>query len=279
MGSPVTGIFVSIDKEFQDEIVTPSGFKLWLDGTYNKNFTASVTGKITALPITAKSEQHKNILRQLKIGDEVAFSYKVVSDIDYVSDGDQFMPSTEGDEQYREWVTGRGEKLHAYCLKNQRTWSDIWIGYHLDRYNQHVDGIQGSQEDLEKWLSQFPIGKTDRYTHTNLFEFNGKKYWKCELDQIFAKKVDGKPVSVSNRVICLPVEEQVPLEVKQYLVKFGEDAKVRFYDRGKVVSGHTNLDGVKRGDTVMFPERFLEKYEIWGKEYFLVNKMFVHSKI
>lgn len=279
MGNPLTGILVSIDRAFQDELTTPSGLKLFLDGSYRKNFTATVTGKISALPITAKSAEHKKILRQLSIGDEVAFTYKVVADIDYVPDGGQFMPTTEGNDRQREWISGYGEKLHVYCLRNPKTWSDIWIGYYLDRYNQHVDGVQGDQEEVERWLSQFPIGKTDRYTHTNLFNLNGKNYWKCELDQIIAKKVKNAPVSVSNRVICSPVEEAVPLDIKMHLVKFGEDAKIRYQDRAKVISGHTNLKGVKRGDTVMFPERFVEKYELWGKEYYLINKMFVHSKL
>lgn len=279
MGKPITGVLVAIDKEFQDEIITPGGLRLWLDGSYNKNFTATVTGKITALPITAKSEQDRKVLQQLSIGDEISFSYKVVSDIDYVSDGDQFMPITEGDDRHREWITGRGEKLFCYCIKNRKTWSDIWIAYYLNRYNQHVDGVQGDQETVERWLSQFSMGKTDRYTHSNLFNLNGKNYWKCDIEEIFAKKVNGKPVSVSNRVICSPIEEPVPLDVKIHLVALGEEAKIRYYDRGEVVSGHTNLDGVKRGDTIMFPERFLEKYEMWGNEYFLINKMFVHSKI
>lgn len=279
MGKPINAALVSIDKAFQDEITTPSGFKLWLDGSYNKNFTATVTGKITALPLKAQTPQQEKILRELSIGDEIAFSYQVVFDIDYVSDGDQFMPVTENNPRARKWISGQGEKLFVDCIKNTKTWSDIWIGYYLNKYNQHIDGVQGSEEEIEAWLSGFPIGKTDRYTHTNLFNFNDKNYWRCELDKIFAKKVNGKPVAINNRIICEPIEEHIPLEIKMHLVNFGEEAKIRYQDRAKVVSGHTNLKGLKRGDTIMFPERFVEKYELWGSEYYLINKNFVHSKL
>lgn len=279
MGYPLNAALVTIERAFQDEITTPSGFKLWMDGSYNKNFTATVTGKISALPIQAKNSQQKKLLRELSIGDEVAFSYQVVFDIDFTSDGEQFMPVTEGNDRARKWISGQGEKIFVDCLKNPKTWSDIWIGYYLNRYNQHVDGVQGNQEEVERWLSQFSIGKTDRYTHTNLFNFNGKNLWRCELDKIYAKKVNGKPVALNNRIICEPIEEAIPLEIKMHLVNFGESASIRYQDRGKIISGHTNIKGLKRGDKVMFPERFVEKYELWGSEYYLINKNFVHSKL
>ena len=279
LGYPINGIFVTIDKAFQDEITTPSGFKLWLDGSYNKNFTATVTGRVAALPVKAKSPSQEKILRELSIGDEIAFSYQVVFDLDYVSDGNQFMPVTENNDRARKWISGDGEKLFVDCIRNQKTWSDIWIGYYLNKYNQHVDGVQGSQEDVERWLSQFPIGKTDRYVHSNLFNFNGKDYWRCELSKILAKKVNGNPVALSNRVICSPIEEPMPVEFKIQVASLTDDVKIRYQDRGKIISGHTNIRGLKRNDTIMFPDRFVEKYELWGKEYYLVNKNFVHSKL
>lgn len=266
---------LTLDKAFQDEIITPSGLRLFLDGSYNKNFTATVTGTIAALPIKAQSPKDQKILDSLNIGDEVCLSYLVVFDVEYESDGNQFMPATEGNEMMRSWISGAGEKLDVVALPGKIT--PTWVGYYRNKYGQLVDGTQGRQSDVERWLAQFPIGKTDRYYHRNLFNFNGQDYWKCEMQDIFAKRVNGEIISLSNRIICEPVEEEIPIEHKLQIANFGDDVKIRYQDRGRVLSGG-DRKGVKKGDVIAFQPTILEKYEFWNKEYFLVNENYVHGK-
>lgn len=275
MTSPIISCLVEISTAFQDEIVTPSGLRFFLDGSYNKNYTATVVGKIAALPIKAQSEKDAKILANLAIGDEVCISYMVVFDVEYESDGFQFMEVTEGSEMMRSWISGAGEKLDVVALPGKI--KPHWVGYYRNKFNQHVDGCEGDQSTVERWLSQFSMGKTDKYHHRNKFNFNGKDYWKADLQDIFAKRVNGEIVSVSNRVICEPVEEDMPLDIKYNIAQIGTDVKIRYQDRGLVISGGENK-GINKGDIVAFPPNVLEKYEFFGKEYYLINESFVHGK-
>lgn len=267
---PLHAPLVFLQKAFQDEIVTPSGLKLFLDGSYNRNFTATVTGTIAALPILGKNKKEQAILDQLKIGDEIAMSYLVVYDLNYDSDGNRFMATTEGNEMMRQWVNAKGDKIDVVALPGK-----IWVGYLTDVRGNYVDGQQGNQGQVETWLSQFPLGKTDKFTFNNLFNFNGVDYWKCELDLIFAKKVKGHLVAVGDNIICQPIDEEIPDYILRSMESISDDVKVRYQDRAMVLTDGTKT--FKKGQVVAFNPLFVQKYEFWGKEYYIINKSRVHG--
>lgn len=273
---PVTQVLLHIDKALQDEIVTESGLKLFFDGSYQKNWSATVTATIVALPINPHPK-YKKIFSQLNIGDEVAVSYQVVSDLSFQGDAKQFIQSTEENPHLKEFVNGMGEWIRMYALPKRSGLSGpTWVATYTNKYRQFIDGVQGDEEEVYRWMAQFPFGKTDIYTFKNFFEYEGEKYWKADIDDVFAKKVKGHLVAVGDRIICKPIEELVP---EPYLIKEhrGHEVKMRYQDRARVVSGGKEK-GIKKDDIVSFNPNHLEKYTFYGKEYHLINQNLVLGK-
>lgn len=265
-----------MDKPLQDELITDSGLKLYIDPSYRKEWASTVTAVIAELPIKVNHKEQK-ILDHLKVGDEVCVSYQVVSDFEYKGDGQQFMQATEDNDYIKEFYNGEGKSVRVYALpKRAGIKGAIWCGVYLDKKRDLIDGIQGTEEEVETWLSQFPFGKTDIYSFNNFFEYNKKDYWKCGLDQIFAKRVKGHLVAVGDRVICKPIEEDVPVELLQN-IQHNSSVKIRYQDRGKVLTGGKEK-GIKRDDIISFDPTLCEKYTFFGKDYFLINQNFVTGK-
>lgn len=269
---PVSQVVLTIKSAFQEELITDSGLRLFLDSSYRKEWNCAVTATIAALPVKYP-DKYKKIIEQLKVGDECAISYSIVADFHFANDGHRFMPYTEGDERVREFVNAKGEWVRVYALPGKI--APIWVGAYLSSRLDLVDGVQGTEHDVERWMSQFEFGKTDTYTFNNYFEYEGKDYWKCELDDIFAKKVDGHWVAVSDRIICTPIDESFEAQPGQVIdIEAYNAVKFRRQDRALVQTGGKSK-GIKRGDIVSFNPKYLEKYEFDNKQYYLIREDFV----
>lgn len=275
---PITQVLLSVEKALQDELITDSGLKFYLDPTYSKEWNASVTATIAKLPIRL-SPADKKIADQLREGDEVGISYQVVADFEFSGDGHRFMPSTEDNPHLREWMNGKGERLGVYAIKKRRGIGIMWVGSYLDKSGNVISGQQGSEHDVERWLAQFPLGKTDIYRHNNFFEYGGRDFWKCDLSQIFCRRRKGKIIAVSNRVICTPIDEAIPTNVLYHLQAAAgsdQEIKVRYQDRATVVSGG-EAKGLKPGTVIHFQPGHVEKYTMWGENFYLINENLVQG--
>lgn len=272
---PVNQVLISIAKPLTDELITDSGLRLYIAPDFKKEWQAAVQGTVAAIPLKY-SPKEKHIIDKLKVGDTVLISYQVVADFEFQQDGLQFMKATEDSPYVEEYTNGAGEWLKVYALPNLKGISKIqWVGVYQDRNRKVIDGKQGTEGEVKRWLAQFPIGKTDIYKFNNYFEYNGKEYWKCNLNQIFAKKVDGHLVAIGDRVITKPIEEDVPENVKQSL-NYNGDVKIRYQDRGRVITGGKDK-GFKKEQVVSFRPVHLEKYQFDNKDYFLINQNLVHG--
>lgn len=270
---PITQVLLTVDKPLQDELVTDSGLKLYISPDYKKEWQATVMATISHLPVKVLPK-YKYIFDQLKVGDEVAISYRVVADFCFQSDGDRFMPTTDENPHFREYVNAKGEWVKVYALPG--IISTKWVGIYQNKYREVISGVEGDESDMERWLAQFPLGKTDIYSFNNLFEFDGEDYWKCDLDEIFAKKVKGHWVAVGNRTVCKPVEAEVPDESLIDIHK-GHKVKIRYQDRGRVITGGKDK-GIKKGEVIGFSPQFLEKYRFDNLEYYLINTDYIQGK-
>lgn len=270
---PITQVLLTVDKPLQDEIITDSGLKLYISPDYKKEWQATVTATVAFLPLKVLPK-YQHIFDQLKVGDEVAMSFQVVADFAFQSDAPQFMPIYDDNPYYRQYVNGKGEWLSVYAIKGRI--APIWIGVYENSRRQLIDGVQGSEHDLDRWMAQFSIGKTDVYSFNNLFNFDGQDYWKCDLTEIFAKKVKGHWVAIGDRVICKPIDELVPDNVllPEYRDK---DIMVRRQDRAMAITGGKNK-GIKKGDVLSFNPSFVEKYTFENKEYYLIKENYVNGK-
>jgi hypothetical protein len=280
--TPLIVALVTIDKALQDEIITNSGIKFYLDPSYSPEWHCCVTGRIAALPIKCSNKQDRRVLNNLKIGDEVAFNYRVVADFTWGNDESHFISLYEDNPHFQSYVDGKGRKLDITALPGkvlttQGKRASIWVGTLTDKFGKLIDGVQGSEHDMERWKSQFSFGKTDKYTFNNLFNLNGKDYWRVDLCDIYAKREKGHIVSVGDKIICKPIDETIPKEVSQFLLRTHEDAKIRLQDRAMVLSGGKEK-GFKKDQVISFDPKQVERYEFFSKQYYIINENRVNGR-
>lgn len=260
-----SNVLLTIEQTLIDTITTESGFKLYLVPEYNYEHNSSVTGKISALP--------KSYTGDLKVGDEVAFSYKVVSDRLFPVTSDFFVPIADDmNGACRIWYNHKGEKLRM--MAHQGAISIFWVGTYFDKNGMFQYGTQGTESQVERWMhSNFKFGNCENFTFKHKFTVDEVDYWKCSIENIFAKKVGDEIVSVGDRIICnfidIPVDKRL---LKQSGIDVPESSiQYRHYDRAKIVSGGESL-GYKKGDIISFEESYCEKYEMFGKQYFMIKQ-------
>lgn len=278
MIKPVNSVFLSMEKPLQDEILLGNGLKLFLAAEYNRSWNATVTAKIAALPIDPTGE-NKEISEKLNVGDEIAFSYQVVDDVTFGKSGDYFMPTIEENPYVQRFVNSKDEVLSVTKLPPVfGKFTPIWVGLLLDRYGERIDGTQGNEREVKRWLSQFTFSGIQDYKFKNLLEVDGVDYWKCDYKYIFAKKQGDEIIALGDRIILEPIEESVKerFEIAEGIKLPYQTVKIRYMDRGKVVSGGERI-GVKKGDIVSFNEQYKEPYDLWGKKYYLIKEKRVNG--
>jgi co-chaperonin GroES (HSP10) len=264
---PVNHIFLSLTKPIQDTIKV-GDLELYLDGSYRPEWNATVVGEIYGLPKNPKGDNSK-VVSKLKNGDKVLFDYSVVAERKFESDGGSFTEITKDSPYYQKFTNGKGERLLIVAMPGKIT--HIWVGTLHDKRGNFVDGCQGSEHDLSRWKSQFSFGETQKFLFKNLIDINDKDVWKADYRDIYAKIVKDELITVGDRVILEPIDENIPKDViKQMGIVDTIEAKVRLGDRAKVLSAPDDSN-LKKGDIIGFEPQYLEKYEYGDKSYYLIK--------
>jgi len=251
-------------------ILGESGIELYLDATYNPEWNATCIGTVAATPAHPKGE-FKEIPQQLKKGDKVFFSYRVVSDRSHTSEKGFYRMTDEHNEYFRRFTNTKGEWVTVVAYEGHI--GKNWVGTHVDGRGELISGVQDTNErTIDRWLSQFQIGDHSSMKYNNLYEIEGNHYWKCNYQDVFAKEVDGKLEAIGNRCLLKPIEYKLTNAEKERAgIIRTLDAKIRLYDRAELLSGGEDL-GFKKGDVVGFEQKYLEKYDVFGKQVFLIKK-------
>jgi len=269
--TPINKLLVSIEAEFVDKITTDSGFTLYLDPTYEKNYNVTSVGTVVSVSQYHKPE-YDSVASKLSPNDKIAFSYKVVSDFTFASDKAQFMDVSGHDNPFvKKYTNPQGEWLLIRAIP--KAIGKLWVGVYQNKKLEVIDGMQGTESDLNRWLAQFSMGKTDRYVFNNLVDIDGESYWKCNYPEIFAKKVGDEWEAIGDRVMLKPIEIDYTDQIRKLNnIELPDNmVKARFYDRAEVYSGGEDL-GLKKGDVVSFEEKYLEKYNFEEQAFFLIKK-------
>jgi len=106
---------LTIEKSLQDEIVTDSGIKFYIDPTYRKEWQATVVATVAALPIKV-SEKNKQVVESLQEGDTVCISYRVVANFSFKGDAHRFVQYTEENPYKKLFINGYGERIEKFAL-------------------------------------------------------------------------------------------------------------------------------------------------------------------
>lgn len=263
-------VLLSIPKTVIDEISTSDGFKLYLAPEWNFEWNVGISGNIARLP--------RNYHGPLREGDEVCFSYRVVSERELPSTSEYFSEISEGSPYIRIWMNGKGEKLRKLGA-HKGAITLIWTGTFFDKRGQFQHGCQGTEAEVDRWLTQWRFEKPETFTYTNLISIDGVDYWKCPIENVFAKREDGELVALSDRLICEPIE--IPVGERMFEergIKLPEGSvAVRLYDRAMLVAGGESL-GFEKGDIVSFEDKYAELYEMFGKKYFIIRERRINGR-
>jgi co-chaperonin GroES (HSP10) len=271
---PIKKVLISIDKALNDEIITEGGLKLYLDPSYDPSFHATVTGTVKGIP-TNPTKEDKSIVSQLRIGDEIAFNYKVVINREYKSNSESFQ-SVEKNPAKRVFLNNKRQKIMVNALPYRG--KVIWVGVLLDHKNNVLDGRQGTNKEIEKWLSNFTFGEGASFVYKNLLEYDDINLWQTEAINIYAKKTSNGIVSLGDRVIMKPIFIDVTQQVKIMKgIHLPDNAVMTEYvDMAVVVSGGERI-GINKGDTVMFDPLYIEKYRFFNEDYLLIKEKRIHA--
>lgn len=257
--------FVSVDKAVQDEIILGNGIKLYIAAEYNHEWNTTVTGTVESVPPALR---HK-----INPKDKIFFSFRVVADRKAISEDEIFYKVSHDDDKYNlQYISNKGNKV--VCVGFMGKISVIWTGYYWDRVKGFQHGFsKGSHGQMERWLAQFNMNAEVKYVYNNLYDIDGKDYWKVKPQEVFAKLEGEEIVPVGGRLILEPIDlELTEDELKRngIFVSTKTDVKLRLYDRAKMLHDFEPLE-LKKGDTVGFDQTYVEKYELNGKQLFLIK--------
>lgn len=104
----------------------------------------------------------------------------------------------------------------------------------------------------------------DTDVHKNLLFYKGKKAWLVAPELIYFR-VRNDQIQMLNGYVLLDMIEE---ETKSILVIPDYLKKVKVIGQARVVSAK-NYD---KDEVIMFDKRFVETYELFGKEYYILNE-------
>jgi hypothetical protein len=259
----VNHYLVELESALNEVLTTPGGFKLIHAGAgLNYNWNVTVTGKLLAKPSFDDS---------LNVGDDVAFSYSVVEERNWdESTQDCFHPLVER-EDYKEWYNGKGQmlKMEKMPLKTNE-----WLCAIFDERKEILDTYLGRYGECENWISQFKFNN-ENYTHKNFFDYGEKGFWKVSKEELYVSVSDGK-IKVHNGYVLLDLEKEdltKRMEIMHGIVMPYNKMLSIYQDRGRVVA--SNCKHFSSGDLVGFNPLYCEKYQFWGKNYYLVKEKYI----
>lgn len=262
---------IKLDKPLQDEILLSGGLRLFLAADYDHSWNVTVTGEVAFEPENPK-EKHKYI----QVGDSVAISYQIVNDRKFTADSQIFRMEQDYPE-WKQYYNGKGEYIKIIKLAKRH--GGHYAGVYYNKRHELIDGAEGTESDVNRWLAQFPMSNSKDFVYENLVEINGMAYWKVKKEQIFAKKIKKKLFSCSEFVICEPlvVDLTERISIMKGLHLAPKSILTRYTDRGKVVTGGKDL-GIERDEIVGFEPEYVNKYRLFDKDYFLIKQSRINVK-
>ena len=267
----IKNLLVSIPTAFQEEIIMGSGIKLYFDPSYNPENNVTVSGTAEEVPL--------HLANKIKKGDTIFFSFKVVSDRKAITEDEIYEKVTAEESKYFErYISNKGNTVTLVGMMGKI--SVEWTGTYVTKYGfQH--GVQGTRSQAERWLSRFNFNSDCKYQYKNLFEIEDNDYWKVAPHEVFAKIEGENLIPVGDRIILEPIELELSKEeVMQngiVLPQNTKEIKIRLGDKGRITHDFLPLE-LKKGDVVGFEPKFVEKYEISGKQYFLLKPKRANTK-
>lgn len=112
--APAGKVFVKIGKRFQDEIVTPSGIRLFIDPTWKPEWNVCIHGEVVSIPHKlGRQLENRGIYPDVQVGDKIYFSWMVTLKKDRL-----FEVEEEDGSFSQYWVV---DYFHIWCaVRNEQ---------------------------------------------------------------------------------------------------------------------------------------------------------------
>lgn len=134
----------------------------------------------------------------------------------------------------------------------------------LPRFNE-LDVTTGDQIYFSYQVVEDKIQRDrDTDVHKNLLFRKGKKVWLVAPELIYFR-VRNDQLQMLNGYVLLDMIEE---ETKSALIVPDYLKKVKVVGQARVVAAKN----YQKGEVIMFDKRFVETYELFGKEYYILNE-------
>lgn len=202
----------------------------------------------------------------IKTGDEVIFSYLVISEKVYVDSPDTFRKVQEIPGVTTEWRNDAGLMLRKF----KGPFPGMWDAMAMSLKGELIGTSHGTEDQVDRFLSQFSFSNS-KGRFKNLFEVNGKDLWKVKKGFIMGVRRGESVELFNNQVLALPlyVDMTTRVNLEQGLRLPDRYVQAEYDNMAKVVSGGKEL-GLKEGDFVVFEKKYVQKYKFWGKDYYVI---------
>jgi len=283
-------IIVELSKAFQDEIVTGSGFKLFKDTTFRPEWNVTVSGKVASVPLNLTMGDGRfhslypdrpDINQIVQVGDEIIFSYLVVMNRALTNNaGDLYEKDEIRDPYITTWTNSKRLRILRFYLNNDKYECGLW---NL-KTQEWIDRVRGGEKDVENFMAKYMPSEHAEFNYKNILPYEDKEYWKVDYIQAIAiKRKDGNFDMIGDYVLVEPIREprhgyeQGLIEV--YNLQQDEDYKAigRVVSIGEPLKGKVKLS-IKPNDTICTDIRYVEKYEIDGKDFWIIRQRYIYGK-
>lgn len=271
--APTNRILLKLDKLYTDELITEGGLKLYFDPSFSPEWNVTCTGTVAALP--------RKALPDLQIGDKVYFTYHIVNERKWEDDKKFFVRNNLGNEYIREYTDKLGGTIKVMRFPNGKGFAEKWGAAYINEYQVHIDGCQGSEKDIDRWLAaNFQYGYAQQMKYKNLIEISGDDFWIAKDVEIFAIKRGDELIATPGYAICKPLRIDIGMRVAiAEGIQVPENTMILIpEDRGEIIAMGPEKGmkiSAKKGNTVLFNKKLVEKYEFDGEKLFVVK----HNRI
>lgn len=283
-------ILVELDKAFQDEIVSDGGMRFYQDTSFRPEWNVTTKGTVVSVPkkLTAGGgastldPDRARIIPNVKAGDEIIFSYLVVMRRkQFDNKHEVFTKQRTRDPYITVWADYTGKELVRIYLTNdkydvglfERT-SKTW----LDRLDKC------SEKQAEAFIEKYMPSENVGFHYANVLPFGDKDYWMVDYANAIAiQKPDGTFEMVGEYALLEPIREPRREKYQGKLEIYNLEQDTDYRAVGRLISiGEPLKDAVKLSvkpnEQVITDIRYVEKYCIDNKDYWVVRQKYLFGK-
>lgn len=265
---------VQIEKKYQDEKVTPDGFRYYVDPTFRPEWHVTANGTVVALPGNLKETDlgtyYTKIEQDIEPGDDIAFGYNVIRDFRVHNDSECFMEISNPNALDKIFQNGKKE-----VIKTQKFSKHLYAAVWITHTGVLIAGFQGTYKELGRWLSKFRYVSDTDVIYKNQLWVDEQDFWLVDFMEILAVKRNDEIIMLAGNVLLEKQNEEQVYKVgpgrQLYLVTKVDEGRSKVVSIGKNLKDEPDI-GVKAGDIVRFDQRIIQKYELWGENYLIVQQ-------